>query len=981
MLQTGSIGDATNTDAQPTCITSCCDTLDTYIGVWYTFPGTGDRVNISTDVIETNFDTEIQIFSGSCGTLACVNGNDNGGSEFVSGLTSEYEFNTEPSTTYYVYVDGNQLDTGSYGIILTCNPCNDYVVTDTADSGPGSLRDVMECAQTGTTITFASSIDGLPINLFSGPIDIQGKKLTIDGNGVDQTIIDGSLDIDDRIFNIGSSSNVTFKDVKIQHGGGIGFSGNGAALSISQDSRVQLVRCYINDHMTTGDGGVAVVFGSLKAVNCIFENNRAFDGGVVKLNGAGYVSFQQSLLYNNRANHYSILNANHINSSIEVLLSTVANNHSINGNQPLLAAGDARLINTIFNNNGSDPIQSIGSLVVRNNLMDMAGSISLDSNYVGQPFFVDTAAGNFQLQDSSMAIDFGGNVLILVDTCDVDNDSILAEFVNIDLLGNPRLKRCRMDIGAYENAGISNEYFVVNTKDAGIGSLRQAILCAPEGATIKFLSTTNGIPIQLTSGQLVIGRKTTLIGNGQGQTIIDGALDNNNRLISINLNKSVEFQNMTFRNGGGPALNQFGGGVRVFGRGKFIACTFNNNRGSNGGAIGAGTAGVLDVINCTFSNNSCGSQGGAINYSFSANVVSSLFYGNSSASFGGAIICSGGNANFINNTIANNSATTAGGGILNNGTIARLDNNIISNNTAPSGPNFFDNGAAGNVTVSRNNLINNTSLSNLTMGVIIGSPTYVNAGGGNYQLDDASLGINLGDETLLPVDSCDVDMDMNVTESLPLDAGGQARIDGCMMDLGALENGTTPCDTGQCDLPIRLTCGIPFDGSTQGGARVLDTYACSPASKPGSEIIHEIVTSGGGDITITLSNMTADLDVYLLSDCSMASSCVAIGDSVISTTIMPGTHYIVVDGGTGVTGSYTLTVECAGGMQSCIDDDILINNPINPIGIYHAIQTISSNTTVSGGMVEYKAGSSVSLNPNFQVLVGADFEAKITPCP
>ena len=80
----------------------------------------------------------------------------------------------------------------------------------------------------------------------------------------------------------------------------------------------------------------------------------------------------------------------------------------------------------------------------------------------------------------------------------------------------------------------------------------------------------------------------------------------------------------------------------------------------------------------------------------------------------------------------------------------------------------------------------------------------------------------------------------------------------------------------------------------------------------GPEIVHRIVTTGYGNITATLSNLSANLDVFLLNACS-PSSLVAYGDSAASyANAPPGTYYVVVDGRSGAAGAYTLTVT-----QSC----------------------------------------------------------------
>src|SRR5690349_20387724 len=61
-------------------------------------------------------------------------------------------------------------------------------VTNTNDSGPGSLRQAIADAQSGDTITFASGLHGQTISLTSGQLAIS-RDLTINGPGAGQLAI------------------------------------------------------------------------------------------------------------------------------------------------------------------------------------------------------------------------------------------------------------------------------------------------------------------------------------------------------------------------------------------------------------------------------------------------------------------------------------------------------------------------------------------------------------------------------------------------------------------------------------------------------------------------------------------------------------------------------------------------------------------------------------------------------------------------
>jgi hypothetical protein len=116
-----------------------------------------------------------------------------------------------------------------------------------------------------------------------------------------------------------------------------------------------------------------------------------------------------------------------------------------------------------------------------------------------------------------------------------------------------------------------------------------------------------------------------------------------------------------------------------------------------------------------------------------------------------------------------------------------------------------------------------------------------------------------------------------------------------------------------CTNAINLTCGQTYTGTTVGGASNVSTYNCQTWNESGPEKVHKIVTGSTGTITATLSGMSVDLDVFILSGCN-ETQCVASGDNSASYANAPaGTYYIVVDGYNGASGAYTLNVTCSGG--------------------------------------------------------------------
>jgi len=105
--------------------TGCTGGGTTGKGVWYTIAGSGSDITVSTDNSETNFDTQINIYSGSCNSLSCVAADDDSG----AGQTSEVTFTATSGITYYIYVDGDESpdggssSEGQFEISLSCVAC------------------------------------------------------------------------------------------------------------------------------------------------------------------------------------------------------------------------------------------------------------------------------------------------------------------------------------------------------------------------------------------------------------------------------------------------------------------------------------------------------------------------------------------------------------------------------------------------------------------------------------------------------------------------------------------------------------------------------------------------------------------------------------------------------------------------------------------------------------------------------------------
>ena len=155
---TGSTAFATS-DAVATCGT----TLNTAPGVWFTFAGDGSLTTLS--LCASSYDTKIGVFSGSCGSLTCVTGNDD-----FCGLRSQVTFTAAIGTTYYVLVTGFGSASGNYSLTRTCIfPC-------TGVPSPGFITPTTSSVCAGTSVTL--TLNSFPI---ATGLTFQWKEATTPG--------------------------------------------------------------------------------------------------------------------------------------------------------------------------------------------------------------------------------------------------------------------------------------------------------------------------------------------------------------------------------------------------------------------------------------------------------------------------------------------------------------------------------------------------------------------------------------------------------------------------------------------------------------------------------------------------------------------------------------------------------------------------------------------------------------------------------
>ncbi len=109
-----------------------------------------------------------------------------------------------------------------------------------------------------------------------------------------------------------------------------------------------------------------------------------------------------------------------------------------------------------------------------------------------------------------------------------------------------------------------------------------------------------------------------------------------------------------------------------------------------------------------------------------------------------------------------------------------------------------------------------------------------------------------------------------------------------------------------CANAYQIYNGSAFSHTTYNYGNNVSSYNCSSVDASGDEFIH-IYNHTGGILNATLSNISGDFDVYLLSACD-AGECIAYGEYMINEELAAGSYYIIVDGKNGTSGNYTITV-------------------------------------------------------------------------
>ncbi|RMH70636.1 MAG: fibronectin type III domain-containing protein, partial [Gemmatimonadetes bacterium] len=374
-----------------------------------------------------------------------------------------------PDTTYHFRVKATNSAGTSFGndSTFTTQAANCAItVTNTNDSGIGSLRWALQSVCDGGTITFNIAGTGSPhiITLTSSSLTV-GNNVTISGADTDGDSIKISGNNARRIFIVNPGVMATLENLSLINGNAGGFA-SGGAIQNAGDLTVNNVIFHSNTATADG-GGIINTGGTLNVNNSSFINNHAdYDGGGIRVNN-GTVRINGSLFTGNSSG-FSGAALRRVGGTLTVRNSTLSsNNAGMNGGG---VEGTSTFINcTIFGNsavsNGGGVYSGItlGNSIVYSNTAGSSGPniqgsfTSLGYNLIGDVsgasgFTGTDITGSDPLLDP--LADNGGSTL--THALQVGSPAIDAG-TRSGALGHDQrgyLRIGAVDIGAYEVSGV-----------------------------------------------------------------------------------------------------------------------------------------------------------------------------------------------------------------------------------------------------------------------------------------------------------------------------------------------------------------------------------------------------------------------------------------------------------------------------------------------------------------------------------------------
>jgi PKD repeat protein len=639
------------------------------------------------------------------------------------------------------------------------------VVTNSADSGPGTLRSAITNADSGAVITFDPNLSGAIITL--------SNTLTINTNlTIDASALSGGLQINGNnavtVFNVASNTFVFLNSLTITNG----YSTNNGG-GIYNGGTLTLTNCILSGNGAT-NGGVAVsvggagggIFnfeGTLTLNQCTLSGNSATWGGGIYIFRGTFTLNQCTLSGNSATNGGGGIN-NYHEGTLTMNQCTLSGNDAAVLGGGVYNEGKLAMTNTIVAGNiggygadgsyGADIYNDGGALIY-------GGSNLVQSVYSSASF--TGPAPLTKAPDLAPLGNYGGSTQTmppLPGSPAIGAGSVAANTFSTDQRGYARTQNGLIDIGAVESlslppftaspingtAPLSVQFNSTNFDSDGSAitgwnwsfgdgttgtGQNPSHIYSTLGIFSPSLIVTNSLGLTLavsgpsiTALPLLVTNsadsgpgtlRSAIINAASGVVItfdpnLSGATITLSNTLTINTNLTIDASALP----GGLQING-NGSVQIFNvaYNTFVflnSLTITNAYSTNygGGILNYGT---LTLTNCTVSGNSATNfGGGGIGNYFgdTLTLINCTLSGNS----GGAIDNSG-TLTLTNCTLSGNSATAGGGGIDNGeGCTATLNQCTLSGNSAYSYTGEYTSGGifnSGTLTLNQCTLSGNSA--------------------------------------------------------------------------------------------------------------------------------------------------------------------------------------------------------------------------------------------------------------------------------
>ena len=498
---------------------------------------------------------------------------------------------------------------------------------DTDDGDGLSLREALNWAVAGDTVTFDGSLSGQTVTL-------SGTQLTIDKD----ITLDGDLD-DNGTPDIAISGNHTSRVI----------------YTTGLTAAARLEGLTIRDGMTTlpdfGGSGMFIRLGNSPTINnCIFTGN---SGSVLRTHGRTdegicYPTITNCIFTGNSAGERGTIKVGYDSHPI-ITNCTFAGNTGGYCFLELDSDCTVNITNCIFWGNTG---VVVGAKVVVT-YSDVQGGCTGTGNINTDPLFVNAAGGDFHLQSEAGHWTSNDWVLDSQTSPCIDAGDTASAYGN-----EPAPNGGRVNMGTYGNTAQASKHpptmTVTTNSDAGDDattgaslatdtadgsglSLREALNWAVAGDTVTFDGSLSGQTVTLSGTQLTIDKDITLDGdlddNGTPDITISG--NNTSRVINATgLTAAARLEGFTITNG---AADAGGGMYNTHSSPTITNCVFSGNLADAGGGMYNNSSPT--ITNCTFSGNSATLSGGGMFHSVgsTAMVTNCTFSGNSATLSGGGI--------------------------------------------------------------------------------------------------------------------------------------------------------------------------------------------------------------------------------------------------------------------------------------------------------------------------------------------------------